>query len=328
MNLNRRRSLVAVIACLVLSCGPSKMSPGTDGSAGVSGVAGAGGGGGGAGGAGGGVGAGGTPAAPHDWRVHRRHGRRAERRTFGCDGAGTVSDVQGHLRDDHHDEVWGKRHHGAGLPCHQRAARPAGVIRRGHGVRQPGQSTHGVSSSPTAHGNAGSVIPFDPDGSAIMLVDGDGLCGARHGSLYLNARGFTTADRGAIEDSIRQGAPSARPTAWKDFSQDCAPRNEIYEGVGCALNLDDPAEEKPISGDSDSGSGDPHNKFQAHGHPPCGHVLQVTVIPLCTDPRTVQTPPQTAGSRRRSVKCHNCWARTSRAPRRPRRCSRADPPGT
>jgi hypothetical protein len=30
----------------------------------------------------------------------------------------------------------------------------------------------------------------------------------------------------------------------------------------------------------------------AHGHPPCGHVLQETAIPLCTDPSTEQTPAQ------------------------------------
>lgn len=30
----------------------------------------------------------------------------------------------------------------------------------------------------------------------------------------------------------------------------------------------------------------------AHGHPPCGHVLQETVIPVCTDPSTEQTPLQ------------------------------------
>ena len=30
----------------------------------------------------------------------------------------------------------------------------------------------------------------------------------------------------------------------------------------------------------------------AHGHPPCGQVLQETVIPPCADPMTVQTPEQ------------------------------------
>ena len=208
MNLNRRRSLVAVIACLVLSCGPSKMSPGTDGSAGVSGVAGAGGGGGGAGGAGGGAGEGGDTggAGTTGGSIGGTAGEPSDARSDAM-----VPEPSATFRAIYEtiitmkcggNDITGRGCHVTNVPPDQLALSDA-VTAFANLVNQRTV----CRAHPQLTGMQVRVIPFDPDGSAIMLVDGDGLCGARHGSLYLNARGFTTADRGAIEDRIRQGAP-------------------------------------------------------------------------------------------------------------------------
>lgn len=184
MNPNHRRSLVALMASLmVLACGASKMSPGNDG-AGSGGTAGA--------GATGGSGDG-AAAEPSD-ALSDAPSPEPSAMFRAIHDTIVVTKCGG-------NDILGQGCHVTNVPTNLLALSDAvtafanlvnqRTVCRGH---------------PELTGMQVRVVPFDPAGSAIMLVDKDGLCGARHGSLYLSNRGFTAEDLAAIEDWIRQGA--------------------------------------------------------------------------------------------------------------------------
>jgi hypothetical protein len=59
---------------------------------------------------------------------------------------------------------------------------------------------------PALTGTQFRVVPFDLEKSVILRANGDGPCGVRHGSFYLDNRGYTAADQAALEAWIREGA--------------------------------------------------------------------------------------------------------------------------
>ena len=228
------------------------------------------------------------------------------REAIGGSRAGTI--------ESEHRLARGRRAARAAAAARSAAATPARAVARAASSRLSARAANGTAAAARARratrtpDACGSVVPAGVSASRTAARSG---CAARSSVRRRTGDAGATASVASAGAGLATGAPdlirpattraattasprdrSRRATASASMSatSDCStssarvrPTAAVCVGLGGRATRFDRQQQQ-------DNEDLPHEVAQ--GHPPCGHVLQETVIPVCTDPSTEQTPLQ------------------------------------